>query len=222
MRILVLTLLVSAAVLGQSTSTSNAAATTLTDKDIVQMHVAGLGNEVIIAEIQSSNCSFNTAPADLASLKAAGLEDAVILAMLKAHTVEPADLLTAPPHNVPVTPASAKLHVYRERAFTGSLRTMPIFMDEEKTADLVNGRKFTLQIKPGKHTFRCLTKEEAITVDIEPGREYFLRAELIQSFTKNRWRIVHVANEQGELDMQGLKPLDPSGITPEARSIQSH
>ena len=40
--------------------------------------------------------------------------------------------------------------------------------------------------------------DEAIAVEIEPGEEYYLRAELIQGFTKNHWHIVQVAKEQGD------------------------
>lgn len=94
---------------------------------------------------------------------------------------------------------------------------MPIFMDEQQIADLVNGRYFAAKVDPGKHTFRCRTKIEAIPVEIVSGHDYYLRAELIQGFTKNHWRIVHMSNEQGAEDIQRMKPLDLKNISPVVR-----
>jgi hypothetical protein len=111
----------------------------------------------------------------------------------------------------------AIVHFYRERAYVGSVRKMPIFVDEVKIADLVNGRYFTTKLDPGKHVFRCQTRTEAISVVMEPGTEYYLRAEIIQGFTKNHWRLVQMSNPQGEADIQRLKPLNPQHIAPLAR-----
>ena len=87
-----------------------------------------------------------------------------------------------------------------------------------QVADLVNGRQFSMTVEPGKHVFRCRTKPEAIEIEIEAGRDYYLRAELIQGFTKNHWRIVQVAEQQGEVDVQRLKPLDVEHVAPLART----
>jgi len=50
------------------------------------------------------------------------------------------------------TPATqetkAIVHFYRESAFAGSLRKMPIYVDEMKIADLVNGTYFTTKLDP--------------------------------------------------------------------------
>lgn len=56
----------------------------LTNKDILSMVNAKLGDTVIIAEIQRSPCKFSTAPDDLIALKRAGVSDAVIAAMTEA------------------------------------------------------------------------------------------------------------------------------------------
>jgi len=48
------------------------------------MNKAGLPAEVLVAKIKSSQCNFDTSPASLQSLKAAGLGDSVILAMVEA------------------------------------------------------------------------------------------------------------------------------------------
>ena len=61
---------------------TQAAATSLTNKDVLEMLKAGLAADVIVAKIKSSATSFDTSPAALAELKAANVPDAVMLAMV--------------------------------------------------------------------------------------------------------------------------------------------
>jgi len=190
----------------------------LTNADILEMSAGGLSAEVIVAKIKASSCNFDTTPATLTKLKASGIPEPAILAMIEAQSHPPSDPVVAEGNSAAESAGKATLHFYRERAFTGSARKMPIFMDEVQIADLVNGRQFTTTVDPGKHVFRCRTKPEAIEVVIEPGAEYYLRAELIQGFTKNHWRVIQVSKEQGEVDIQKLKPLDVKDITPLART----
>jgi len=108
------------------------------------MHAAGLGAEVILAKIKASICDFNTTPAALTKLKSSGISDDVIVAMIGATAAYvPSAAPEPPPAAIPPPPdptAKATLHFYRERAFVGSARKMPIFMDDAKVADLVNAQ----------------------------------------------------------------------------------
>lgn len=54
----------------------------LTNSDIVRMVTAGLGDQVILKKIEASNAQFSVSSEDLTALKAAGVSDAVLLAML--------------------------------------------------------------------------------------------------------------------------------------------
>jgi hypothetical protein len=60
------------------------------------MYKSGLPQDVLLAKIKSSHCNFDTSPAQLKQLKAAGLGDAVILAMVEV-----------PAAHVPTSAASA-------------------------------------------------------------------------------------------------------------------
>ena len=60
----------------------------LADKDIFDMNKAGLPPSVLIAKIKSSTCNFDTSPSQLQELKAAGVSDTVILAMVEAPAPE--------------------------------------------------------------------------------------------------------------------------------------
>jgi hypothetical protein len=54
----------------------------LHNSDILQLHKAGLSDEVILSKIKSSNGDFRTGAQDLIQLKEAGVSDAVISAIL--------------------------------------------------------------------------------------------------------------------------------------------
>lgn len=55
----------------------------LTNNDVIQMHKAGLSQDVIAAKIKSSAVSFRTGPQDLIQLKEAGIGDPMIALMLE-------------------------------------------------------------------------------------------------------------------------------------------
>lgn len=56
----------------------------LTNSDVLDLLKAGLPSEVVVAKIKMSRCTFDTSPAVLKELKAEGVPDAVILAMVQA------------------------------------------------------------------------------------------------------------------------------------------
>ena len=74
-------------------------ARSLSNADIYEMSSAGLPAEVLIAKIKSSACAFDTAPTSLKNLKASGVPDKVILAMIEAPVGQPR---TAAPVAAPV------------------------------------------------------------------------------------------------------------------------
>jgi hypothetical protein len=55
---------------------------TLSNEDVMALHRAGFGDELIIAKISSSHAAFNVAATNLMELKNAGLSEKVITAML--------------------------------------------------------------------------------------------------------------------------------------------
>jgi len=71
----------------------------LTNKDILDMNKTGLPAEILVAKIKSSQSNFDTSPSQLQQLKAAGLADPVILAMVQAPVgrPEPASASADPP-----------------------------------------------------------------------------------------------------------------------------
>ncbi len=61
----------------------------LTNQDVLDMLKAGLTREIVVAKIKSSPSNFDTSPAALTKLKAEGVPDSVILAMVEAPVLRP-------------------------------------------------------------------------------------------------------------------------------------
>ena len=79
----------------------------LTDADILSMNKAGLPSSVLVAKIKSSTCNFDTSPAQLQQLKAGGIADDVILAMVEAPVGEFKPVGVVATHVAAVDPPTA-------------------------------------------------------------------------------------------------------------------
>src|SRR6266550_5428625 len=76
-------------------------ATELTNKDVLEMIKSGLAADIVVAKIKASPSKFDTTPTVLGDLKAAGVPDAVIMAMVQVGTdTKPAEVALGP--EVPV------------------------------------------------------------------------------------------------------------------------
>jgi hypothetical protein len=68
----------------QSNAAPNRSVSPLTNEDILVMHALHPGPDLILKKIASSHCAFDTSPEAFRMLKATGLPDTVILAMIEA------------------------------------------------------------------------------------------------------------------------------------------
>jgi hypothetical protein len=68
----------------QPNPASNHLTSFLTNEEILGMHTKQPGSDLLLKKIKSSHCAFDTSPGALQKLKAAGLSDKVLLAMLEA------------------------------------------------------------------------------------------------------------------------------------------
>jgi len=88
------TLTVASPLIQQQQPAQTQPAVELTNKDVLDMTKAGLTSEVIIAKIKTSKPRFDTSPTVLAELKAANVDDAVIMAMVAGPAVVTAQPLS--------------------------------------------------------------------------------------------------------------------------------
>lgn len=71
-----------------------AAQSPLTNNDVLEMIKAGLSEEIVVAKIKSSPSKFDTTPTALSELKAGGVPDSVIMAMVQGPAADPSHSIT--------------------------------------------------------------------------------------------------------------------------------
>jgi len=111
------------------------------------------------------------------------------------------------------------VYIYRYKQFVGSALEPSVYCDETQLARMDNGRYFTVEVEPGKHTFYSNDKQSGLELDVKPGEKYFVRVEIAAGMMKGHGRLILMAPEQGsyELKSKKLKPLDASKIVDHAR-----
>lgn len=193
----------------------------LTNSDVLAMLSGKLSSDVILAKLETSQCEFDTSPNALATIKAAGATDAVLIAILKGCGIVQQAALPEIEVKSDVIESrensEATVYFFRESAFEGMLRKVPVFIDDVQVADLKMNKFFSLRIVPGKHTLRSATKKKAISVEIQTGQTYYFRGEIVDDGIKAAWRITQVADVEGATVIATLQPLDPKLVAPVAR-----
>lgn len=102
------------AILALLLTTHLSAAETLTNNDVIALHQAGLSADVIVQKITASTCRFTTDTDALIALKAAGVPDAIVTAMLRSTTPAPSAEAPPAPPSKPVEPVKpATFMVYQ-------------------------------------------------------------------------------------------------------------
>src|SRR5260221_8554666 len=84
---------------GQSPNTQDqnrAPSSKLTNKDVLEMHTAGLSDDLITEKIKTSICDFDTSPSALVQFKTVGVSESVALAMMRCPSAPPTSTLLSP------------------------------------------------------------------------------------------------------------------------------
>jgi hypothetical protein len=107
------------------------------------------------------------------------------------------------------TAPQGTLHIYRNRLSVGTAAHPSVSCDMFPIARIQNGRVYTLKVSAGRHSVTTTHDETGIMVDVESGKEYFVRLD----FTPNaRFHgdasPVLVPPEQGRMETLKLRPLD--------------
>src|SRR5580658_6377808 len=103
----------------------------------------------------------------------------------------------------------ATVHIYRYRLSTDQAARPTVACDDFPVARILNGRVHTMQVSAGRHAFTIGAKPIGLTVDIESGKEYFVRLDYPpNALTRNDPAPVLVPPEQGSREIQKLSPLD--------------
>ena len=192
----------------------------LTNADIVKMSSLQLSSQAIVLKIENSVTRFDTSPEGLAVLKAAGVPDLVIEAMImaEAKAVRPA----AGPRPVSASAGdttsqaslTATVFVYRPGKFFGKALEPSVFLDEQKVLDMDNGRYLTLRIPAGRHILRSNEKNSEIDQVWQAGQTYFVKITIAAGMMKGRGQMGMVTEKLALAEMKKLRPLNRENVTP--------
>jgi hypothetical protein len=103
----------------------------------------------------------------------------------------------------------ATVHIYRSRLSVNQAAHPTVSCDAFPVVRIQNGRVYSMKVSAGRHTFTTVDDQTGVQVDIEPGKEYFVRVD----YTANAVYFGHAAPvlvppEQGSVEIKKLRPLD--------------
>ena len=113
----------------------------------------------------------------------------------------PATLSVAP--DVPAD--KALVTVYRKKRIVGLALHTSVYVDGVELAELENGAYIRLAIAPGPHALYADEEKDTIKVDLEAGREYFFRMELVPGLWKGNGILKPVDEKTGATEFKEWK-----------------
>lgn len=97
---------------------------------------------------------------------------------------------------------NAIVHIYRPARIVGFGWNFKLEMKGEKSGKVKNGKHLTLKLEPGKTEFRM--KKNFIQMNLEPGKQYYLRASLTRNMFLGKPEIVEVTEQQALKELGNL------------------
>lgn len=73
------------------------------------------------------------------------------------------------------------LYFYRPCVIWGAARGLSVFEGDDKIGSLNCSKYFIYEVNPGAHKFHAedwLREEQVLTIDVQPGQKYFIKADL--------------------------------------------
>jgi hypothetical protein len=105
-------------------------------------------------------------------------------------------------------PSPAHLVIYRQREFGGN--TYDIKINGQKWGALPTNRYLQLDVPPGRVKIESVkdyfSENQTVWLDAQPGRTYYVKAVEEVDFLTRTLLIVPMREEQGQRELQGLKP----------------
>src|SRR5580700_10716271 len=100
------------------------------------------------------------------------------------------------------------VHIYRYRLTIGTAAHPTVSCDEFPVVRMQNGRVYTMNVSAGRHSFATTGNPAGIAVDVEPGKEYFVRIDFQNASFGTSPIPVLVPTEQGLMETLKMRPLD--------------
>lgn len=101
------------------------------------------------------------------------------------------------------------VHIYRYKLTTGKAAHPTVSCDAFPVARIQNGRVYTMTVSAGRHSFGTVDNAVGIDVDVEPGKEYYVRIDYpVNASFAIRATPVLVPPGDGSQEIRKLQPLD--------------
>jgi hypothetical protein len=99
--------------------------------------------------------------------------------------------------------------VYRPGKYVGSALKPSVYVDGNQITRLGNGRYFSVQLSPGKHSFgSSMKKEAALEVDVKSNETAYLEMVILSGNWRGGGRLIPVGQEDAKNALLKLKPQD--------------
>ena len=119
-----------------------------------------------------------------------------------AVPAEPGAAPSSPSVAAEVPSDKALVTVYRKKRIVGLALHTSVYVDGVEVAELENGAYVRLAIAPGPHALYADEERDTIKVDLEAGREYFFRMELVPGLWKGNGILKPVDEKTGATEFK--------------------
>lgn len=101
------------------------------------------------------------------------------------------------------SPKIGVVYFYRPKAFVGGGVKVQLADNGEDIMRLQNGQFARYEVMPGKHEFRTDTMaiDKAVEVEIEAGKNYFIRAGIRQGAWTSTWFLTRVYEDEAVAEL---------------------
>jgi hypothetical protein len=107
---------------------------------------------------------------------------------------------------------TATVYIYRPKSFVGFALHPTVMLDGKDLINIGNGRLFVGRFPPGKRLFKMDDGKSGAELDLEAGRSYYLKVEIVPGFWKGGGKMTHVTPEQGGVEIRDLEAIEPQEI----------
>lgn len=104
--------------------------------------------------------------------------------------------------NVDGNESKVVVHVYRPNRVIGFGWNFNFKANGEKASKVKNGEHLTLEFEPGQTEFQI--KNSSVEINLEPGKQYYLRASLIRNMFLGKPEIVEVTAPYARNELANL------------------
>ena len=184
---------------------SASAGTLLHNQDVLDLLKTGLSAETVVAKIKSSATAFDTSVDALKELKAEDVPEIVIRAMVEASAPTSA---VAPAADNLSNDEFGHVRVYRPRRYMGSMLSPSIWVDKIQVARVGSGRRCSIRLRPGTYEIRSDDKASLITLNVQRGKEYYIRVDEEPGAWKGHGKLTLLPPEQGAGEYRLGRPVE--------------